>query len=438
MTIGGGRAWRRLATAMGLLCTAARMVGVAAAQQVPSINVTVADGLRKDGLGYYPVQLLLESHPPAGVVKLPDLDRSAVFGVLRFGPKDEETTYVLVLSEPEGKPAALYFDANRNGDLTDDPPVAWPSKPYKGGTEEKPIDLTQWEGTTSVELPHLGRLTLGLYRFDPKDANRARLAGSLLYYLDYGLSGTATLNGKAYKVLVRDRHSSADFSRLSSPGGLDYPLLIDVNGDGKFTAGKAEYRDARKPFNIAGTTYEFTGWSVTGAGLSVVTSAQTAEEIPPPPVQVASANGSVFPPVVGKAVGGEQVDFPAGYRGKIVLVDFWATWCGPCLEEAPNVVKAFAVHHGNGFEIIGVSLDQPGQEAKVKEVAAKHGLAWPHLYDGKGFETRQVQQLAIKGIPATFLVDGDTGIIIAQGEEIRGDKLAPAVEKALAGRKGDR
>jgi thiol-disulfide isomerase/thioredoxin len=426
-----------LALAVGDVWGQTTPAAPAAAQMISVDLKLVPEGIRNEGAGYYPVVLSLQRSTPAGLKKTPALDPNSLYGELRFGPKESETTYLLIVEEPDGKPAKLYFDANRNGDLTDDPEVEWKPKAYKGGTEEKPVDLNQYEGSTWVELPQFGpnvRLRLNFYRFDKKDTGRPQLREAILYYLDYALKGTVTLGGKTYKAMLRDRFSSADFSRLSSAGGMDYPLDIDLNGDGKF-AGKSEIRDARKPFNIGGTTYEFANWTVSGSKLAIVKSTQTAEEIPLSPAQVPSANGDKMLQFSAKALDGQTIDFPSGYKGKIVMLDLWATWCGPCLAEVPNLVKAYESYHDKGFEIVGLSLDSPNAEAKIKEVTVARKMTWPQVYDGKSFSNEQVEKLGIKGIPKTYLVDGDTGIILAQGDEIHGNKLVPALEKALASKK---
>jgi hypothetical protein len=105
------------------------------------------------------------------------------------------------------------------------------------------------------------------------------------------------------------------------------------------------------------------------------------------------------------------------------------------MREAPNVVKAYNAYHGKGFEVLGVSLDQPDSAAVVKDVTGKQGMPWEQVYDGKYFKAAVAQLYKIQAIPAAYLVDGDTGKIIAFGEGIRGEKLADAIEKALGAKR---
>lgn len=107
-------------------------------------------------------------------------------------------------------------------------------------------------------------------------------------------------------------------------------------------------------------------------------------------------------------------------RGKYVLVDFWASWCGPCRAENPNVVKAYNELKGKNFEIVGVSLDYPGSKAAWAAAVKKDGLPWIHVSDLKGWKNEVATLYGINSVPQNLLINPQ-GVIIAKN--LRGEDL---------------
>ena len=134
----------------------------------------------------------------------------------------------------------------------------------------------------------------------------------------------------------------------------------------------------------------------------------------------AVAIGSVAPGFSQKTPSGTTVSL-ADYRGKYVLVDFWASWCGPCRKENPAVTKVYNEFKGRNFDVLGVSLDdEPGREKWVKAIADDH-LAWAQVSDLRGWRNEAAQSYGVRAIPQNFLID-PAGKIVAvnlKGEELR-------------------
>lgn len=127
--------------------------------------------------------------------------------------------------------------------------------------------------------------------------------------------------------------------------------------------------------------------------------------------------GTVLPEFKQNDVNGKSVSL-SSLRGKYVLIDFWASWCGPCRAENPNVVKAFNAYKDKGFTVLGISLDQ--DKAKWLDAIKKDGLTWTHLSDLKYWNNEVAVQFGIQSIPANFLID-PKGVIL--GRDLRGEDL---------------
>ena len=131
----------------------------------------------------------------------------------------------------------------------------------------------------------------------------------------------------------------------------------------------------------------------------------------------------------GDFVDGTKIDWNS-YRGKVVLVDFWATWCGPCRGELPNVLDCYKKYHDKGFDVVGVSLDN--KREALEKFLQEQEIPWPSLYsddpDATGWNAPMAVYYGINSIPTTILVDQKGNVV---SMEARGEKLGELLEKLL-------
>ncbi len=137
--------------------------------------------------------------------------------------------------------------------------------------------------------------------------------------------------------------------------------------------------------------------------------------------------------------GKATIDLSASFKGKLILMDFWATWCAPCMEEVPGLVAAWKKYGSGKLAFLGITLDTPTDLKTALETMKKQGMTWPQVFDddsdvdGKG--TTISAAYKVEGIPFPFLIDGDTGKIVARDSELRGAQLAKTLEAALKAKK---
>ena len=117
-------------------------------------------------------------------------------------------------------------------------------------------------------------------------------------------------------------------------------------------------------------------------------------------------------------------------RGKVVLLDFWAVWCGPCVGEIPDVKEVYEKYHDKGFDVIGISFDE--DEAVLRKFITEKELPWRQILDSRGFKGVFAKQYGVHGIPAPFLIDRNGKVISVNA---RGSLLDELVEAEIEGKK---
>ena len=130
--------------------------------------------------------------------------------------------------------------------------------------------------------------------------------------------------------------------------------------------------------------------------------------------------------LTGKTLEGKALSLDS-YKGKVVLLDFWATWCGPCVGELPNVQANYKTYKPKGFDIIGISLDE--DEGELRDFVKAKKMEWPEIFDGKGWAAGDAKAYGVQAIPFTLLIGKDGNIAAVNP---RGNALEPAIKAALA------
>lgn len=141
----------------------------------------------------------------------------------------------------------------------------------------------------------------------------------------------------------------------------------------------------------------------------------------------ATSIGTIAPDFTQADTVGKAISL-SSFRGKYVLIDFWASWCGPCRQENPNVVKNFHQYKDKNFTVLGVSLDRPNAKEAWLKAIHKDGLDWTQVSDLKFWENDVAKQYAVRSIPQNFLIAPD-GKIVAK--DIRGEALGKKLEELL-------
>jgi thiol-disulfide isomerase/thioredoxin len=383
----------------------------------------VSSGAAKSAANFMPLSATLSATPPLSLKRPPEGLRGALYAELPI-KRTEGENLIIILDELPGRPAKLFVDANGNGDLTDDPSVSWtPAACSVDGAT-----VTRYEGGAMTDIgsnidPVPVRIEF--FRFDPANPKFADRKHILNYTRDYAYEGEILFTDRHHRVMLCDDNVTGDFRGEDSPGKHSgVRILIDANNNGKFDS-QGESFDVRHPFSVNGRSYEIADMSRTGDSFRIVPRGSVAKKPAAPSINKVLA-------FQAKTTDGKTVKFPSDFSGKIVLLDFWATWCNPCMEEMPDVVQLYKEFHHKGFEIQGVSLDQENTLPRMPDIMKSHGMVWPQIADGKGWDAALVKRYNVRSIPWTILVDGTTGEVL--GSKLRGKNLRYAVEKAMKDR----
>jgi len=315
-----------------------------------------------------------------------------LFGEITLG----KSTYTIVLGVTVQNEVALWVDFNGDGRLT---------------TAEK-LQGTRISGGLSWSL------TL---RAAPQGAEP----------FDYPLS-VPWPEGRSYVFLVGGAPRSAVFQGhqlVLVDGDLDGVfgtkgdfLGVDVDGDGKIYAEPDghEYFALSEVFTLGSESFKVREISADGRKLLLEKTGYTPPKVPLIP-------GSPAPNFSFRDfLSGRDLSLQS-FRGKVVLLDFWATWCPPCMASLPTIRQIYEEFHAQGFEIVGVSLDE--SEADLRQVLLEKGITWPIAFEGRRWNNSVAALYRVYQIPTTYLLDKN-GVI--RYRNLEGEELRQAIAELLS------
>ncbi len=278
---------------------------------------------------------------------------------------DQDAVIMVFDKSADGKNVRAWVDSNQNNDLTDEKSFEFPAEE----TGDKPaiqFRIQRFLGpdrSRSVWRPYFIIYTVH------QDKQTGQAKESYGYTGHYVAEGALDLGGKPLKIRMWDLTADGKFDDKDMTQGST--ISLDTNGDGQYK-GSSEFFWGYELFPLAGTYYKID--HVAEDGTSVVfrrTDLKPAElDKPAPDFELRDTQGKLFR--------------LSDYRGRVLMLDFWPSWCQPCVENFPKVKEMVKSYHGKSFDIVGVNLDDAKRLGNAFKIIEKYGLDWRHVADGKG------------------------------------------------------
>ena len=354
-------------------------------------NLEYVDSILGLTTSYYPQAVQLSSDAISGLIE-PTYSGAPMYATLTLA----DSSYALVIDR-NGGDGKLYVDTNGDNELA---PVDWVQQLWDG----------EYLASASFQLPAGdGIRPYPLFlEWSPSTPT------AIIYFRDNYMSGQIELGAVTYKIAVIDENSDGVFDDLDHD-----QLLIDIDQDGELLTSSDSHErywlDA--PFNIDGTVYAATRVSSDGSEIVIEKSDAWVNTKVPLTIGFTAPDFSVVD------ADGNDLSL-SSLRGKIVVLDFWASWCAPCREELPHVEQVAKDYADRGVVVTGINLDR--NKGAFTGAVSYFELTYRQVFDGADGDISSLYR--VSGIPMSYLIDRD-GII--RGKSLRSGDLKQAIEELL-------
>ncbi len=333
---------------------------------------------------YIPKRIRLQPNPAEPNLKLPRFRfPSPKFGTLVLGQGPDSLITLALDEAPDRSESILYIDRNNDENLTDDGPPGWDEQRPDYWLQEALVNV-QYRGEEHVFIvPY----AVTFYRY------KYRLHDSIVVFRNGYRSGTIVLQDSTYKLGLLDDNLNGRFDDMESDA-----LIIDLNRDGKLNGhtDSPELFPLSSPFSIDGVAYRTK--RISPAGDQIVLARVDTLLRPRVEPQV----GFRAPLFRIRDMDGHIIDL-SQFQNRVVLLDFWATWCKPWEMELERLKRHYRKYKDQGFEIIGLNLDFDLD--LLRSFLQTRKITWPQVATGEGWRMPLVELYHVKSLPKNFLLD---------------------------------